>query len=232
MHTADLDVSSVAKAAWEAVQRAWPPIGAYIAFAAVTDGFVTLLKLFLPRILTLPVEFAATVAQMYVGFGLSLVALRVLRGEGEGLRPADLLVDRALFLRMLPVVLVVGLAVGFGLFMLVVPGVFLWLLWSQSLWLVLDGKAERLESLRQSVFLVDGAKTRMLLVLLVFALGVALAAIPVTIINFIVGKWLGAGVFWLWSMSAAVYFVFLSAVMYERLIQWKPVLPGDGAAEG
>ena len=73
--------------------------------------------------------FACGFVASWVGYGLSRVALAAVRGEGVDLRRA--LLSPLVFLRIVITLLVMGVAVGFGLLFFIAPGIYLLLTWSQ-----------------------------------------------------------------------------------------------------
>lgn len=175
-----------------------------------------------------PRELAILVAcgllSSWVGYGLSRVALAAVRGQGVDMRRA--LLSPFVFLRILVTLLVMGVAVGFGLLFFIAPGVYLLLTWSQVGFLILDGRARHFDALRESEQLTRDRKMELLvalgtpILLQVPSFFLQAAATPGgSVISpgfllFLVGL--------VWQALVATYGIWVGAVAYHMLTSHRP----------
>ncbi len=111
----------------------------------------------------------------FLGLGLAWLALGMLRVaidavRREPIRYARLLTPAGDFLRIIGILLVVAIPVVLGMVFLLVPGIYLCLLWSQANFLILDRKAGVFSSLTQSGKMTKGTKLALLGIYLLLAL--------------------------------------------------------------
>lgn len=170
---------------------------------------------------------AAVVLQLWAGLSLQRAALRTVRGESGSFWSARVGVVTFCFVLMTWLVMLVPVAIGFFLF--IAPGVYLSLTWSQAPLLIIDGRARHVDSLRASEELTRDRRMEILLVLagpllLMLPVILAQAAIPrggsvatPGFVLFLVGS--------VWQMFVATFSTFVSAVVYQMLLNSKKPRP-------
>lgn len=156
----------------------------------------------------------------WVSYGLARTALAGVRGEGIDFR--RLLLSPKLFGSILIAVLVTTVPILIGLLLFVAPGVYLLLTWSQIGFLILDGRARHVDALRASEQLTRDRRFEIFLAMLVpIALQLPAqlieAAVPVG------GSVVSPGfllflVSTIWQMLMATYGTWVSAVVYQMLL--------------
>lgn len=165
----------------------------------------------------------AVLLQLWAGLCLQRAALRTLRGETSSLW--DSRVSIAVFGAILLAWLVMLVPVFIGLLLFIAPGVYLSLTWSQAPLLILDERAKHVDALRASEELTRDRRMEILLVLAV----PLLLMMPVVLLQtaippggsvatpgfamFLVGS--------LWQMLVATFSTFVSAVVYQMLLNSK-----------
>jgi hypothetical protein len=183
----------------------------------VVIGLLQVLPLVIaPKQAVLP----ALLLQLWTGLCLQRAALKTLRGERSDFWSAR--VGLAMFGSVLLTWLVMVVPVVIGLILFIAPGVYLSLTWSQAPLLIIDGRARHVDSLRASEELTRDRRLEILLVLavpLLLMMPVVLmqAAIPPGgsvatpgFVMFLVGS--------LWQMLVATFGTFVSAVVYQMLL--------------
>jgi hypothetical protein len=167
--------------------------------------------------------FPAMLLQLWTGLTLQKAALKTIRGETTNLwdARASLAVFGAILLTWM--VMLVPIVIGLVLF--IAPGIYLSLTWSQAPLLILDGRARHVDSLRASEELTRDRRLEILLALAV----PLLLMMPVVLMQtavplggsvatpgfalFLVGS--------IWQMLVATFGTFVSAVVYQMLLNSK-----------
>jgi hypothetical protein len=165
----------------------------------------------------------AVVISQWTGWGMSRAALRVLRGDT--VRLLDSRLGLSTFGAIVFTQLVIAVPIVIGVFLLVVPGIYLALTWSQVPMLILDGRARHLDALKASEELTRDRKLEILLVALV----PMLLTLPVAIVQGALapGGSLASPAFALflisaiWQMLAVTFGTFVTAVVYQMLLNSK-----------
>jgi hypothetical protein len=171
-----------------------------------------------------PQDYAAWIGAMlasaWVGYMLNRAALRAIRGEDSGFWNAR--VGIGTFGAILMAVVVMVVPVTLGLILFVAPGVYLMLCWSQVTYLILDGRARHVDALRASEQLTRDRRFEIFLAVMV----PFLLTLPARILEAVVpmgGSVATPGfvlflVSTVWQMLALTYGVFVSAVVYQLLL--------------
>jgi hypothetical protein len=126
-------------------------------------------------VLVMGIGFVSQLVQIFwslvwIRFALSVYDARVLR-------PRELVADSKTYVEFLAVTLLYGLLVAAGLLLLIVPGIYLAVRYGLVGFLVADGRADVLDSFRQSSAVTKGVRWRLfflMLLLVVLNLGGAL----------------------------------------------------------
>lgn len=163
----------------------------------------------------------------WAGYGLNRAAMRRMRDE-----PSDFWSARANvreFGSILLVILVMVIPVTIGLLLFVAPGVYLLLTWSQVTFLILDGRARHVDALRASEELTRDRRIEIFVVMMV-PLVLTLparaleAAVPMGgsvatpgFVLFLVST--------IWQMLVLTFGTFVSAVVYQMLLNSKKNRP-------
>jgi hypothetical protein len=167
--------------------------------------------------------FLAMLLQLWTGLTLQKAALKTLRGEATSLWDAR--ASFAVFGAILLTWMVMLVPIVIGLILFIAPGIYLSLTWSQAPLLILDGRARHVDSLRASEELTRDRRLEILLALavpLLLMMPVVLmqAAIPLGgsvatpgFALFLVGS--------IWQMLVATFGTFVSAVVYQMLLNSK-----------
>jgi hypothetical protein len=207
-----------------------------IAFQAISElkGGIVRWMVIVGLFQVLPIAIApkeavlpAAILQLWTGLCLQRAALRTLRGEGTDFWSAR--VGFATLGAILLAWLVMFVPIVIGLVLFIAPGVYLSLTWSQAPFLILDGRARHVDALRASEELTRDRRIEILLVLVVpllLMLPVILmqAAVPAGgsvatpgFALFLVGS--------VWQMLVATFGTFVSAVVYQMLLNSKKHRP-------
>jgi len=158
---------------------------------------------------------------------LTMMALAALRGERVSLLRQWVHVMRALEVAVVCVVLLVPIA--FGTLLLIVPGVYLLLLWSQVAIVIMDNQARLFSSANWSAALTDGYRLQILgvwlIVWIVSALPPVAAASLATAVE-TPAAWLTWAT-WGWNALTHTFGIALAAATYLELsarAPWQPEL--------
>lgn len=203
-----------------------------IAFQAVSElkGGIARWMIVVGLLQVLPLAIApkeavlpAAMLQLWTGLCLQRAALRTLRGESGGFWSAR--VGIVTFGAILLTWLVMFVPIVIGLMLFIAPGVYLSLTWSQAPLLILDERARHVDSLRASEELTRDRRMEILL-----ALGLPLLLmLPVILMQTVIpsGGSLATPGFVLflvgsvWQMLVATFGTFVSAVVYQMLLNSK-----------
>jgi hypothetical protein len=119
----------------------------------------------MPATARLILTLASNLFSTWLALGQMRFSLKVARGEDASL--ADLFSAGPFLIAGVVVILISAVAFGVGLIFLIVPGVIIWLMLSQALFLVLDQNADIAGSLRLSMEATRGNKLTLLALYLV-----------------------------------------------------------------
>lgn len=173
------------------------------------------------------VFLAVALLSAWTGYGLNRAAMRRMRGE-----PADFWESRATlkeFGSILLVILVMVIPVTIGLALFLAPGIYLLLTWSQVTFLILDGRARHVDALRASEELTRDRRIEIFMVMMVPLLltlvgRIIEAALPMGgslaspgFVLFLVST--------IWQMLVLTFGAFVSAVVYQMLLNSKKNRP-------
>lgn len=193
---ADFGLEQILSDAFEAFKAHFGPVlGTFVVFAIIqaAAGKLPLLSLFVaPHLIA----------------GFSIVLLKTLRGEAPAF--PDLFKGFSYYVPLLVAGLLMGLGLFVGLALLVVPGIFLGLMWSQTLFLLADdireveaGRKDKASlsgwgAMQRSAVLMNGHKLRFLGYAIVLAvIGVSGAiAVGIGILITLPFAWLGGAAFY------------------------------------
>jgi phage FluMu protein Com len=129
-------------------------------------GFgVGLATIKMPATARLILQVATNLLSVWLTLGQMRFSLKVARGEDASL--ADLFSAGPFLIAGVVVILISAVAFGVGLIFLIVPGVVIWMMLSQALFLVLDQHADIAGSLRLSMKVTRGNKLTLLALYLV-----------------------------------------------------------------
>ena len=200
--------------------------GGIVRWMVVVGLFQVLPIAIAPKEAVLP----AAILQLWTGLCLQRAALWTLRGEAADFWSAR--VGFATFGAILLAWLVMFVPIVIGLVLFIAPGVYLSLTWSQAPFLILDGRARHVDALRASEELTRDRRMEILLVLIV----PLLLMLPVILMQatvqpggstaslatpgfalFLVGS--------VWQMLVATFGTFVSAVVYQMLLNSKKNRP-------
>jgi len=223
-----LEVSTAVRATLDAMRRARAPLAMY------TLGILTIQSLtgvfgspdLLSRKAVHTSDASALVisllVQSYLWCGALNTGLR--SGRFQKVSLSDLIVGPSAFLRLTSVGIVAVVPVCLGLLLLIFPGAYLALMWSQAAPFLLDGRARLFDSLRMSAQLTTGVRGRLFLAFLV----PGLLELPARIIDRLSTRaaWfeslLGSAVLLLvgtWQILVSAFACFLAAILYCRLLE-------------
>lgn len=203
-----------------------------IAFQAISElkGGIVRWMIVVALLQVLPVAIApkaavlpAMLLQLWTGLTLQKAALRTLRGEATNLW--DSRVSLGVFGAVFLTWMVIAIPVMIGLILFIAPGIYLSLTWSQAPFLILDGRAKHVDSLRASEELTRDRRLEILLVLAV----PLLLIMPVILVQATIpagGSVATPGfvlflVTSVWQMLVATFGTFVSAVVYQMLLNSK-----------
>jgi hypothetical protein len=110
---------------------------------------------------------ALTVIMLFLGVGLTVIALKLARGEHSSY--SDIMPKGELVWRFLVAGILSGIFMAIGLVLLIIPGIYLMMRYSMVRFAVIDG-ASITESLRKSAELTRGSKWHLLGFILVIIL--------------------------------------------------------------
>jgi hypothetical protein len=171
----------------------------------------------------LAVFVAVALLSAWTSYGLNRAAMLRMRGEPFGFwssraRPRE-------FGAILLTILVMVVPVTIGIILFVAPGVYLLLTWSQVTFLILDGRARHVDSLRASEELTRDRRLEIFLVMMV----PFLLTLPARLLEAAVpmgGSLLSPGfvlflVSTIWQMVVLTFGTFVSAVVYQMLLNSK-----------
>ena len=197
--------------------------GSVVAWMAIIGIFQVLPVSLLNPKPESPRDFAmfivVSLVSAWTGYGLSRTAMRRMRGE-----PASFWSSRASLVEfggILMTMLVMVIPVTIGLLLFLAPGVYLLLTWSQVTFLILDGRARNVDSLRASEELTRDRRIEIFIVmmlpyLLTIPAGILEASVPKAgvaspgFVLFLVSS--------VWKMLVLTFGVFSSAVVYQMLL--------------
>lgn len=156
----------------------------------------------------------------WTSYGLNRAAMLRMRGEVRGFWPSR--VSFREFGAILLTILVMVIPVTIGLILFVAPGVYLLLTWSQVTFLILDGRARHVDSLRASEELTRDRRIEIFIVMLV----PLVLTIPARLLEAAMptgGSMATPGfllflVSMVWQMLVLTFGTFVSAVVYQMLL--------------
>jgi hypothetical protein len=173
------------------------------------------------------VTFALVIlGQAWFALTVTNVALAVLRGQRAGFLRQWVHVIRALEIGLVTLVLLVPIALG--TLLLIVPGVYLVLLWSQVVLVIIDDQARLFAAANWSASLTDGYRLQILGVWLVVWIISSLAPVPIVAMGDLDVPWaagLSLGASWAWNAITHTFGIALAAALYlelSRRAPWKP----------
>ncbi|TAK12312.1 MAG: hypothetical protein EPO35_11465 [Acidobacteria bacterium] len=166
---------------------------------------------------------AVALLSAWTNYGLNRAAMRRMRGETTTFWESR--VNAREFGAILLTILVMVIPVTIGIILFVAPGVYLLLTWSQVTFLILDGRARHVDSLRASEELTRDRRIEIFLVMMV----PLLLTLPARILEAAVptgGSMMSPGfilflVSTLWQMLVLTFGAFASAVVYQMLLNSK-----------
>ncbi|MEX0899849.1 MAG: hypothetical protein WD081_04070 [Gammaproteobacteria bacterium] len=168
---------------------------------------------------SLAIFFIAALASMWLGCALVAAALKTDDRRKVGL--ASFYVPIILFLQVVIISIVIAVPIALGLLLLIVPGVYLSLMWSQMLPLIVSGRKTFFASLGESARLTKNNRGRLflifaVLVLATFPLQVAVQMMadsdgPAAAVS---GVRVAA---FLWTALFSAYWGFVVATIYGKL---------------
>lgn len=173
------------------------------------------------------VFMAVALISAWAGYGLNRAAMRAVRGESSDFWPAR--ANLREFGSILLVILVMVVPVTIGLLLFAAPGIYLLLTWSQVTFLILDGRAKHVDALRGSEELTRDRRIEIFVVMMVpllLSLPARLleAAVPMGgsvatpgFVLFLVST--------IWQMLILTFGVFVSAVVYQMLLNSRKNTP-------
>jgi len=156
--------------------------------------------------------------QSYFWCGLLTVSIHAVRGHPTSI--SNLFPPLGAFLRTTIVGLAMSIPVALGFLLLIIPGVYLGLMWSMAIPLIIDGRARYFDSLRLSADFTKGHRGELFIVFLVPGLMQA----PAKIIDRVSDKFeffesaLGATTLFivgLWQILVMVFLAVLIGVLYQ-----------------
>lgn len=125
---------------------------------SILGGVLALLS---STIVFILIGLASMVASLYFGTGWTIMNLKVAAGQEPEL--TDLKPEKEQFIRFSIVCLLATLGITAGMFLFVIPGIYLLLRWSFAPYLVLDADLTPKEALKQSWSLSAGYEKQLLL---------------------------------------------------------------------
>jgi hypothetical protein len=188
---------------WETVKR---NLGMSIGIAAgsivtmlILDGLTASAQDRHHAVLGMGIGIVARLVQVFWSLVWIRFALSVY--DARGLRLRELVPDSRTYLEFLAVALLYTLLVSVGLFLLVIPGIYLAVRYGLAGFLVADRRADVLDSFRQSSVLTKGVRWRLFWLMVLLSL-----------LNFAGALFLGLGLLITVPMS-----VFAMTLVYRRL---------------
>ena len=173
------------------------------------------------------VFMAVALLSAWAGYGLNRAAMRAVRGESSDFWPAR--ANLREFGSILLVIFVMVVPVTIGLILFAAPGIYLLLTWSQVTFLILDGRSRHVDALRASEELTRDRRIEIFIVMMV----PLLLSLPARILEAAVpmgGSVATPGfvlflVSTIWQMLILTFGVFVSAVVYQMLLNSKKNTP-------
>jgi hypothetical protein len=156
--------------------------------------------------------------------GWSMLSLGIALARGEDATLSTRWIPFGLYLRLLLVQLVYGLAMCVGFVLLFVPGIYVAVLWSQAAPLMVDGRAEFLDALGASKDLTEGLKSDIfatflcwfLVTAVVLGCSFAIFGLPSSQIT-LPFTWTRAVLRTLWNLPVAVFSAALFPALYVEV---------------
>lgn len=163
--------------------------------------------------------------QSWIWYSILSNALSVVRGHQ--VQVLNSIVSPAMFLQILAVGLVALIPVALGSLLFLFPGVYLGLTWSQSVPLILDGRAHGLDSLKMSAHLTKGALGKIFVSLLMPAALILPARVldrvaeHTNAFDGVIGEFVLV-IGWLWQVLVGVFDVYVLVILYQILLNRSP----------
>jgi len=226
-----IQVGQLLRMAWHPVQHIRGAIGVYFIFAPLP--YSNQMKLF-GRVTSDWREYGFQrsdwiilalylLASIWFWLGVMRVALDAVREKP--IQFARLMTPLLDFLRILLVLLVYSVCVMFGALLLILPGIYLYLAWSQAIFSLVDGESHLFDSFAASKKLMNGANATVVRIFLaVFMLQLPAGIIelfsnlftqgsdPTGLIGFV------RVAAQIWSPLVSCYLVFVQAALYKQLL--------------
>lgn len=237
-----IDIGRVLERGFGVIRRnAGPFLGAGLVFAGLPNFAIQYLSAdpaFLPETMT------GTVIVIYLGvflflvFGSFLLQAAIVRAAVLDLsgRPASLGASLqaavSLVLPMLGLAIVAGFGILFGLLLLIVPGIMLYVMWSVAGPVLIQERTGVFDSLSRSAALTSGSRWRVFGLLIIVALlsGVINAVFAVLPVDPLNDPLLFAAIFTVSAVLGAVLGAAMTASLYVELRTVKEGAPVDGLA--
>ncbi len=195
-----IDIGDVMSRAWQIYkERLWPCVGVYLLFAVVGNVPSQVISYLMRNADALPAIALFTVniaISTFLTIGLMTYMFRVARGEETSV--ADLFSGGPLLLPALGITILFTVATTIGFILLIVPGIIVLFMFSQSFYVLIDQRTGVIDSMRLSAQATRGNK------LILFVL--ALVSVGLTMMGFLA---LCIGIFFV-----APYVMLMSAVAY------------------
>jgi hypothetical protein len=150
---------------------------------------------------------------------IQAAVLADLGGGKVGLGPA---IGAALrrILPMLAMLILYGLMITFGLILLVIPGIFIWLIYSLALAALLAEPVGVFGAFARSAALTKGNRWRLLGLLLLVIVSVVVILLAITIgVTLIATPVIAAVIGYVWSSIYSAFFSVLLAISYRALVR-------------
>jgi hypothetical protein len=155
--TNDFSVGSILSEAWGiTTSKYWKLVKFYLVMVVISFGMGMLQGMASEsEVMSLVFGLISLAVNLMVSLGLIRVVMAIVRGQEPEL--ADMFVtDSKLIISYIAAMILMGLGIGFGLILLVIPGIYLALLWSQVQYALVDHNLGPLAALAKSKELTSG----------------------------------------------------------------------------
>lgn len=212
MNGAELIYGEVFSDAFRRFKRATVPIIAFVVGLAAVE-VVTLQVMPDPTRVNWWYVGAAALVQQWLWWSMIAAALATSDSGRAGL--GDFRVSLVAWIQLLVITLVTTVPIALGMVLLIIPGIYLALMWSQTSPLLITGRARWFGALGMSVRMTRGNRGRIFVLYLVpvlFAVPAQLLVemLPPSTVTMVLA--------FVWTSVISAYLAFIAAEIYERLV--------------
>lgn len=163
---ATFSINEALKVGW---QKAWKNVWLWVG-VMITTGVINML---LGRVgdsttgdsTGLVISLAGFIVQVIIEIGILTIALRLL--DNQPVKYTDLFLQYHLLGQFLIAVIIISIAVGVGLILFIIPGIYIGLRLSQACFIIVDQKLSGIEAIKKSWAITKGHTLKLFLLVIV-----------------------------------------------------------------